>query len=43
VYGVFGFANKYHCLDSAGVVFHDDDLHVFKEIKSYSEGNGYEI
>jgi hypothetical protein len=41
VYGVFGFANKYLCFDGAIVVFHGDDPHVLKEIKSYLEG--YEI
>ncbi len=43
MYGVFGFAKKYLCANSAIVVFHDDDPCVFKEIKSYWEGNGYEI
>jgi len=43
VYGIFGFANKYHRPDGADVVFHDDDPHVHEEIKSYLEGNGYEI
>jgi hypothetical protein len=43
VYGVFGFANKYLCVDGVVVVFHDDDPYVLKEIKSYLEGNGYEI
>jgi hypothetical protein len=43
VYGVFGFVNKYLHFDHAGVVFHDDDPYVLKEIKSYLEGNGYEI
>ncbi len=43
VYGVFGFANKYLCPDDVVVVFHDDPPCVLKEIKSYSEGNGYEI
>jgi hypothetical protein len=43
VYGIFGFANKYLCPNSVVVLFHDDDLHVLKEIKSYLEGNGYEI
>ncbi len=43
VYGVFGFANKYLCPNGVVVVFHDDDPHVLKEIKSYLEGNGYEI
>jgi hypothetical protein len=43
VYGVFGFANKYFCVDGVVVVFHDDDLRVLKEIKSNLEGNGYEI
>jgi hypothetical protein len=35
--------NKYLCLDGVVVVFHDDDPRVFNEIKSYLEGNGYEI
>ncbi len=43
VYGIFGFANKYLCVDGVVVVFHDDDPYVLKEIKSYLEGNGYEI
>jgi hypothetical protein len=43
VYGVFGFVNKYHRPNDVVVVFHDDDLHVLKEIKSYLEGNRYEI
>jgi hypothetical protein len=43
VYGIFGFANKYHRPNGADVVFHDDDPHVPEEIKSYLEGNGYEI
>jgi hypothetical protein len=43
VYGVFGFANKYLHDDSAIVVFHDDDPHVLKEIKSCLETNGCEI
>jgi hypothetical protein len=43
VYGVFGFANKYLHADGAIVVFNDDDPRVLKEIKSYLEGNGYEI
>jgi hypothetical protein len=38
VYGVFGFANKYFHEDSAIVVFHDDDPHVLKEIKSTQGG-----
>ncbi len=43
VYGVFSFANKYFYLDDAIDVFHDDDPRVLKEIKSYLEGNRYEI
>jgi hypothetical protein len=43
VYGVFGFTNKYLHPNDAIVEFHDDDPHVLKEIKSYLEGNGYEI
>jgi hypothetical protein len=43
VYGVFGFANTYLYFDDVVVVFHDDDPHVLKEIKSYLEGNRYEI
>lgn len=43
MYKVFGFANKYLCSNNAIFIFHDDDPHVFKEIKSYLEGNGYEI
>jgi hypothetical protein len=43
VHGVFGFANKYLCPDDVVVVFHDDPPCELKEIKSYSEGNGYEI
>ncbi len=43
MYEVFGFMNKYLCLDGVVVVFHDDDPRVLKEIKSYLEGNGYEI
>jgi hypothetical protein len=43
VYFISGFANKY--LHAFGVIvfFHDDDLLVFKEIKSFLENNGYEI
>ncbi len=43
VYGVFNFVNKYFCPNNAVVVSHVDDLRVFKEIKSYLEGNGYKI
>jgi hypothetical protein len=43
VYGVYGFVNKYFCPNIAVVVFHIDDPCVFKEIKSYSKGNGYKI
>ncbi len=43
VYGVFGIANKYLRPNDAVVEFHDDDPCVLKEIKSYLEGNGYEI
>ncbi len=43
MYGIFGFANKYLRPNDVVVVFHDDDPHVLKEIKSYLEGNGYEI
>jgi hypothetical protein len=43
VYGVFGFVNKYFHPNTAIVVFHVDDPRVFKEIKSYLEGNGYKI
>jgi hypothetical protein len=34
---------KYLGPDDVIVVFHVDDSCVFKEIKSYLEGNGYEI
>jgi hypothetical protein len=43
VFWVFGFANKYLRLDGLVVVFHHHDPCVLKEIKSYLEGNGYEI
>ncbi len=43
MYGIFGFVNKYLHDNSVIVVFHDDDPHVLKEIKSYLETNGYEI
>jgi hypothetical protein len=42
VYGIFGFVNKYMEKNGTIHIFHDDDPHVFKEIKS-SETNGYEI
>jgi len=40
---IFGFANKYMEKNSAILIFHDDDHHVLKEIKSFLEMNGYEI
>ncbi len=40
---IFGFANKYIEKNGAILIFHDDDPHIFKEIKSFSERNGYEI
>lgn len=43
VYGVLGFANKYFHPDDVVIVFHDDPPCVLKEIKSYLEGNEYEI
>jgi hypothetical protein len=39
----FGFVNKYFRPDGAVVVFHHHDPCMLKEIKSYLEGNGYEI
>ncbi len=43
VYGIFGFANKYMERNGTVLIFHDDDLCVFKEIKSFLDTNGYQI
>ncbi len=43
MYGIFGFANKYLAKNGAIFIFHDDDPHILKEIKSFLENNGYEI
>jgi len=43
VYEIFGFTNKYMERNSAVLIFHDDDLCVFKEIKSFLDTNGYQI
>jgi len=43
VYGIFGFAKKYMERNGAFFIFHDDDLCIFKEIKSFLDTNGYEI
>jgi hypothetical protein len=42
VYGIFGFANKYMEDNGTIIIFHDDDPHILKEIKSL-ETNIYEI
>jgi hypothetical protein len=42
MYGIFGFTNKYMERNGTILNFHDDDLHVFKEIKSL-DTNCYEI
>jgi len=43
VYGIFGFTNKYVEKNGTILIFHHDDLHILKEIKSFLEMNGYEI
>jgi len=43
VYFVFRFANKYLYSSNVMVYFHDNDLLIFKEIKSFLENSGYEI
>jgi hypothetical protein len=42
VYKIFGFANKYMENNSANLIFHGDDPHILKEIKSFLKINGYE-
>jgi hypothetical protein len=43
VYKVLGFANKYFVDNGVVIIFHDDDPHVLKEIKSFLETNGYDM
>jgi hypothetical protein len=40
---LFGFANKYMEENGVVFIFHDDNPHILKEIKSFLETNGYEI
>ncbi len=43
VYKIFGFANKYMEKNGTIIIFHDDNPHILKEIKSFLNLNGYEI
>jgi hypothetical protein len=38
---VFDFANKFLASEGAILLFHPNDLHVFKEIKSYLESYSF--
>jgi len=40
VHGIFGFANKYMEENGVVLIFHDDDPHILKEIKSFLKTNG---
>jgi hypothetical protein len=35
VYGIVGFTNKYMERNGIVLIFHDDDPHILKEIKSF--------
>jgi len=43
VYEIFGYANKYMENNGTILIFHDDNLRILKEIKSFLDTNGYEI